>query len=353
VPYRVIQWGTGNVGTHALRAIIERPDLELVGLKVYSEEKAGRDAGDFVGLPPTGIQAVVNIEDVLSIKADCVSFNALGTTESANVPCLDDICLLLRRGYNVVSSAIEFTIYPKSAPEIQRRLDEACAEGGTTYFGSGVNPGYAMDLWPITMSRLSRRIDRIHIVETLDMKNYSSASAMKFMGFGDKPDAPSRLDEMHSDPARSVNYTSLLMVADALRFKLEDYRYEREVGLAETSFETAFGTIEAGTVAVVKIKCVGVAYGRDVLVNEWVWRTTNDVRPEWGLGEFWEMQIDGDPSMHCVFEASTEFDSKRIVSLTVATAVLNAIPTICEATPGVKSVLDLPTWGGGFVSPVG
>jgi 4-hydroxy-tetrahydrodipicolinate reductase len=53
-----------------------------------------------------------------------------------------------------------------------------------------------------------------------------------------------------------------------------------------------------------------------------------------------------------VLEASTEFDSKRIVSLTVATAVVNAIPTICEATPGVKSVLDLPTWGGGFVSPV-
>ena len=47
--YRVIQWGTGNVGTHALRAIIERDDLELVGLRVYSPDKVGKDAGELVG----------------------------------------------------------------------------------------------------------------------------------------------------------------------------------------------------------------------------------------------------------------------------------------------------------------
>jgi 2,4-diaminopentanoate dehydrogenase len=348
--YRVIQWGTGNVGTHSLRSIIERPDLELVGLKVYSKSKAGMDAGDIAGTQPTGVLATISIDEILAIEADCVNYNSLGTTEDMLGEPLDNICALLSRGYNVTSTAIDFTIYPPSAPsELRRRLTEACAEGGTTYFGSGVNPGYTMDLWPVSMSRLSRRIDAIHIVETLDMRNLTSASTMAFMGFGRPPDSPSLMDDMHTDPTKSVAYSSLLFTADALRFELEDYRYEREVGLAERSFDIAAGTIEPGTVAVVKLKFVGVAYGRDVLIYEFVWRVSDEVHPEWGTGEYWIMDIEGDPSMHCVVEASTNFDSGRIVSLTVAMAALNAIPTVCEAGPGVKSALDLPVWGGGFV----
>jgi 4-hydroxy-tetrahydrodipicolinate reductase len=98
------------------------------------------------------------------------------------------------------------------------------------------------------------------------------------------------------------------------------------------------------------MQCLGLVREKEVLVNEWVWRASDDVRPDWGLGEFWEMDIEGDPSMHCRVKAKTELDSKRIVSLTVATALVNAIPTVCDASPGMKSVLDLPTWGGGLVS---
>jgi 2,4-diaminopentanoate dehydrogenase len=350
--YRVIQWGTGNVGTHSLRSIIERPDLELVGLKVYSEEKVGLDAGAIAGAEPTGILATTSIAEILSIEADCVNYNSLGTTEDMLGEPLDNICTLLAHGYNVTSTAIDFTVDPPSAPaEMQRRLNEACAKGRTTYFGSGVNPGYTMDLWPVSMSRLSRRIDTIRIVETLDMRNLTSASTMAFMGFGQQPDSPSLMDGMHTDPSKSVAYSSLLFTADALRFQLEDYRYEREVGLAESSFEIASGTIEVGTIAVVKLKFVGAAFGRDVLIYEFVWRVSDEVHPEWGTGEYWTMDIEGDPSMHCVVEASTNFDSGRIVSLTVAMTALNAIPTVCEASPGVKSALDLPVWGGGLVGP--
>jgi 2,4-diaminopentanoate dehydrogenase len=351
VSYRVIQCGTGNVGGHALRSIIERPDLELVGLKVYSDDKVGMDAGDLVGAPKTGVLAVKDLDDVLRIQADCVNYNALGTTEDMSGTPLREISELLRRGYNVTSTAIDFTVYPGSAPEhIRTTLEAACRQGNTTYFGSGVNPGFTMDLWPVTMSRLSRKIDSIRIVETLDMLNYSSASAMAFMGFGRLPDEPSLLDDMHTDPSKSVFYTSMLLVADALRFHLDDYRYERSVGLATEDIQTASGTVKTGTVAVVKMKCVGISNGRDVLINEWVWRVTDDVNPEWGTGEFWDMTIKGDPSMHCTVEATTQTDSKRIVSLTVATAALNAIPTVCQATAGIKTVLDLTTWGGGLVS---
>ena len=350
--YRVIQWGTGNVGTHALRAIIERTDMELVGLRVYSPDKVGKDAGEVVGASPTGVLATDDVDAILGLDADCVNYNALGTTleDPLGAP-LDDICTLLEAGFNVTSSAIDLLIYPKgSADDVQTRLAKACEAGGSTFFDSGVNPGFTMDLWPITMSRISRTIDRIHIVESLSMAEYTSASAMGFMGFGQSPDAPSLLDQMHTDRSRSPFYTSLLMVADALRFELDDVRYTREVALEPDGFDIPFGRIEPGTIAAVKISFVGIAKGRDVLVNEFVWRVSDTVRADWESGDKWIMRIEGDPTFDCVVNARTQMDAKRPTSLTVAMAPLNAIPTVCDAPPGVTSVLDLPVWGGGYVT---
>ena len=76
------------------------------------------------------------------------------------------------------------------------------------------------------------------------MVEYTSQSAMYFMGFGQPPDAPAPLDAMHSTPETSPFYASLVMTADAIGFELEDYRYEREVGLAEETFVVKAGTIE-------------------------------------------------------------------------------------------------------------
>ena len=104
--YRVIQWGTGNVGKHALRHIVERPDYELVGLRVYNPDKVGKDAGEILGVEPTGVIATDDRDAILAIDADAVSYNPLGGTLDAGEGALDDICALLASGKNVVSSEI-------------------------------------------------------------------------------------------------------------------------------------------------------------------------------------------------------------------------------------------------------
>src|SRR5262245_13477866 len=162
--YRVIQWGTGNVGKHALRAIVERPDFELVGLRVYNPDKVGKDAGDLLDRDPVGVTATDDTDEIVALDADCVCYTALGSTlESAEGP-LDDLCRLLASGKNVVSSAVEYHAYLR--PELHwkgagdrafERLTDACAKGGTSFFHVGINPGFTMDLWPIALSRLSRR----------------------------------------------------------------------------------------------------------------------------------------------------------------------------------------------------
>jgi hypothetical protein len=349
VPYRVIQWATGNVGKHSLRAIIERDDLELVGVKVYDPAKEGVDAGELVGLPPTGIKATTDGEALLRLKADCVNYNALGTTtaDPFGAP-LDDICGFLEAGFNVTTSAIDHLIHPPFLPAaVRERIEKACSAGGTTLFGSGINPGFTMDLVPISFSRISRTIDSIHVVESLSMANYDAPSIMKFMGFGESPDAHSYLDEMHSDRHRSVFYASLLQVADAIGFTIEDVTYERESAVAVEPVVTALGTIEPGAVVVQRIQFVGHAHGRPALTSEFVWRVSDSVRPDWVSGDRWIMTITGDPTLRVECQAETQFDAKRPTSLTVGMAPVNAIPTVCRASPGLKSVLDLPVWGGG------
>jgi 4-hydroxy-tetrahydrodipicolinate reductase len=213
-----------------------------------------------------------------------------------------------------------------------------------------------MDLWPINMSRLSRRIDKINTLEVCDMTNYDSVENMQIMGFGRTPDqvdlVSARL-EGAGEVAFAPFYASALMLSHALRFPLEAIRFETAFGLATEPIAVAVGVIEPGSVAVVKLRQVGESGGRDVLCSEWVWRTTDSINPEWGVGEYWSMTVEGDPDMHCRLEAATRFDSKRIVSLVVATNVVNSIPALCDATSGVKSALDLPPCGGGVVpSPV-
>ena len=102
--YRVAQWSTGNVGHLALRGIVQHPDLELVGVLVHSPDKAGRDAGDLAGLPPVGVSATTDADELISLGADCVSYTATGDLRPDDA--VADIARILEAGTNVVSTSV-------------------------------------------------------------------------------------------------------------------------------------------------------------------------------------------------------------------------------------------------------
>jgi hypothetical protein len=288
VSYRIVQWGTGNVGRHALRTIVERPDFELVGVRVYNPEKVGQDAGALLGIDPVGVVATDDTEAILALDADCVCYTSLGTTLASYDQPLDDICRLLASGKNVVSSAVEYYAYfapgiaPNRTGDAQEHITAACAAGGTSFYHVGINPGFAMDLWPITLSRVSRRIDRITAVELVDMQQYTSPQIVRdYIGFGLAPDVVTPFDHQMAEVRESAFYLSLRMIADALHLELDDVRYHREVALAEESFSIASGVIEHGTVAAMNIHVDGLRDGEVLIALEWVWRVSDDVAPEW------------------------------------------------------------------------
>jgi 2,4-diaminopentanoate dehydrogenase len=354
--YRIIQWGTGNVGKHALRTIVERPDFELVGLRVYNLEKVGADAGDLLGRDATGVIATDDVDAIVALDADCVCYTALGSTLDDRGGPLDDICRLLASGKNVVSSAVEyFAYFPpglslKGAGNAQERLGQACAKGRSSFFHVGINPGFAMDMWPLNMTRLCARIDHLHATEVVDMTRYPSFHMVReVMGFGIPPGAPNMVDGYMGDVLESPFYLSMRMIADGLRIELDDINYQREVAVADKPIDIASGTIEAGTVAATRFHYQGILYGRPAITLEWIWRTTDDVAPEWPTGDSrWILRVDGNPTIATEIDITTTEDACRGTSIAVATLLLNAVPTVCAAPPGILDNLTLPSHSGGY-----
>ena len=110
---RVVHWGTGSTGVHGLRAIIQHPDLELVGVHVHSPGKVGRDAGELCGLPPVGLTATDDLAATLALHADCLSYMANGVGREPDA--IADVVPFLERGTNVVTcSLIPFGRWPQS-----------------------------------------------------------------------------------------------------------------------------------------------------------------------------------------------------------------------------------------------
>ena len=131
VVHRIVQWGTGNVGRMALDAVLDRPDMELVGCYVTSPNKHGRDVGELLGRPPIGVIATNDVSAIEAMDADCVLHMPLPSAQANDDnPGLDTdvLCALLASGKNVVTSV--GYVYPKSYGEmVYGRLQAACASG--------------------------------------------------------------------------------------------------------------------------------------------------------------------------------------------------------------------------------
>ena len=102
--YRVVVWATGGIGSIAIRTVSKRPEFELVGVWVHSEEKVGKDAGELAGGDPIGITATNDAEALISLQPDCVIYAASGPERDALA--IPDYVKLLESGINVVTTLI-------------------------------------------------------------------------------------------------------------------------------------------------------------------------------------------------------------------------------------------------------
>jgi len=334
-PYRVVQWATGNIGTRSLRAVIEHPHLELVGLYVYSDAKVGRDAGALCATGPTGVIATRDVGEIVALKPDCVLYMA----DRADI---DVVCRLLESGANVVSTRSEFHRPADLDPAVCQRIEAACQRGGTTLHSSGSSPGFISEALPLVLLSLQRRLDSLTIDEFADMSSRNSPELMfGLMGFG--KDAAAFDSRRFGHGAVSFG-PSLGALADAISLPLDGVESTGEVATARNTVEIAAGTIEAGTVAAQRMVVSGIRNGEPILRFRANWYCSTDIEPAWDLQETgWRVLLQGDAplALDIRFPVAPEEWAATSPGLTAHRPV-NAIPYVCAAPPGILTTAGLP-----------
>jgi len=337
--YKVFQWASGTVGRHAASAVLNRADCRLVGLHTLTPAKVGRDIGELLGIAPLGVRATGEIDAVLRSDADVVIHAPLASLVygDRDEQDIDDICALLAAGKNVIT--VVGYLNPKAhGAALVARLEDACRKGGATYHSTGLNPGWMGDVLPLTMSALSRDIERVVVREITNFEFYPSPEIMfDVMGFGASVERFEREGQRRQRWLNGLFAESIQLIADGIGLELDAVVDAREIATAAERLDTAAGIVEPGTVAGQHWTWTGRADGRDRIVHETVWRMHQSVAPEWPTGKH-TVTIEGTPRLSIALGGDWVSDGL----LATAMHAVNAIPAVCDAAPGIRTRLDLP-----------
>jgi hypothetical protein len=345
MPYRVIQWATGNVGRAAVEGIVAHPELELIGVCVHSADKAGRDAGELCGLGRLGITATDDEARVLALRADCVLYSPL-------LPDTAQVIRILESGANVVTPLGWF--YPFASSDVAA-VEAACQRGRTTLHGTGIHPGGITERFPLMLSALSNRIRHVRAEEFSDIRAYRAEFVVReIMQFGKPPDAARTspmLDLLGNGFGQSID-----MVAAGLGIALDPQKVAtHELAVATATINAPAVTIAPGTVAAQRFSWHGTVAGEPVITARVNWLMgERDLDPAWSFGsagERFEIEVDGEPAVRVTVHGLHPPDPTRDLERNpgiAATAMhcVNAIPYVCRAAPGIRTYLDLPLVSG-------
>ncbi|MBO0865059.1 MAG: dihydrodipicolinate reductase [Mycobacterium sp.] len=366
--YQVGVWGPGSMGLIALRGVIDHPQLRLVDLVVHSDAKAGRDAGQLCGIAPVGVAATTDPAAMLAGDADVVIYAAAANLRPAEA--IADMASILRAGKNVVSCSVVPLVFPDAVDAaFTDPLREAALAGEVSFFTTGIDSGFANDILPLVLSGVSRVIESLRVTEMFNYATYPDKDAVyELLGFGKPP-------EFSAFAATPGVFTFgwgpvLHQLASGLGVQIDHIDENVERVASEESFDTPTGHIAAGTIAAMRSTLTGYVDGRATFVVDHVTRMHDGIAPDWpqphisipprdvGYGAasgrgVYRVEIDGSPSMRCELELADDHDHDLGARMAGASRMVNAVPAVCEAPPGLLSALDLPLiTGTGLVRPV-
>lgn len=341
------------MGRSALRHIILNPAYELAGLYVHGAEKVGVDAGQLVGLPPTGIRATNDRDLIKSLSADAVVY-----TPRMHMVLEDmdrEVLALLESGKNVVTPS-GYWYPPLYGPAYVERIEAACRKGKASLLGSGENPGFFLARMATLAASACSELKSIALAEFVDCEHYPSRLMIfDVLGFGKRP------EELHGASLIAMMLDrcfqeELSLVAHHFGVSIDSFAKESKFATLERDVELEVGPIKAGTVVAQSHRWSALRNGRPILSITNTWFVQRDV-PGWDLEDHWVVTVDGRPCMHIDTRARTSLnrnaeakyadtDSGTVDTVT-AMACVNAIPAVCAAAPGII----YPSVFAGFSAP--
>lgn len=340
MPLRIVQWTTGLVGRSAVQAVLDHPDLELVGCYAWSADKVGQDVGELCALGrKIGIAATNDLAAILALRPDCVLYMPLEWV-------VDDMVRLLEAGINVVSTA-NFITGKSYGEKDMLRLDEAARRGGVSLYGSGINPGLA-NVLGLVSTAVCRRVDRVSVLESVDATAYASAQTWLDIGFASPPDSPGLYEKARK--RMLVFLDSVEMMAAALEVALDGVRFDVEFGTATKDLDLGYMKIAKGTICGLKGVWSGIVNGRAVIELGLCWRLGDAMEPNWPTEEGYVIEVDGVPSVRARY--AIQYPA-NLTDFGIATAnpAVNAIRAVVAARPGLVTADQLPlVMASGFVA---
>lgn len=343
--YKVAVWAPGAVGRYAIVEAIKHPDLQLVGVYAYSEDKVGQDAGTFVGLPPTGVTITSDKNDIFALDADVVihcASKAYGHEENDA-----DLVRLVESGKNVITTT-SYTHLPTYDPALCGQIDAACKKAGKSFFGTGENPGIMLERLIMTLTGVCHQIDHVILDEYADCTSHPEAGMiMDVMSMGQPPEEVT-LDRPMVQAVQKMYHQALHGAAAVMNIELEKIEPSIELAVLDHDIDITSGRIKKGTVAGQKLRWSGYWQGKPFLTIRQTWVTTRDI-PGWDVKDltgwehdnYWRIQVLGLPSLRLDMDLWTPentepgMEDASAVHVFVAMTAVRAIGEVCNAAPGI------------------
>ncbi|MBO2455841.1 dihydrodipicolinate reductase [Actinomadura barringtoniae] len=344
---RVVIWGTGFVGKLVIPEIVRHPGFELVGVGVNDPAKEGKDAGEISGIGPIGVAATSDVDALVALRPDALVH--YGPTAAYADDNIRVIGAFLRAGIDVCSTAMTPWVWPSmtlNPPAWVDPITEACAAGGASCFTTGIDPGFANDLFPMTLMGLCGEVRSVRALEILDYVNYEGDYENE-MGIGEPPEFTPLLQ--HPDILVMSWGATVPMIAHAVGIELDEITTTWDKWTTDKPITTAKGVIEPGRVAAIHFTINGVYRGETRIQLEHVNRLGPDAAPGWPRGtqdDVYRVEIEGSPSI--TQETAFRFtdgsgrDASTAGCLATGLRALNAVPAVNALPPGWVTPLDLP-----------
>ena len=344
---RVAHIGTGNVGRIALDHLISDPRFDLTAVWVSSDAKVGKDAGELAGLDAsTGIAATNDLDALLATEPDCAVYCAMGDNRIPEA--VADCRRILAAGVNVVGTSPGVFQYPWGVMPDKYivPMEEAAQQGNSSFFISGVDPGFANDLIPFAFASTCQSIEQVRCMEIADYATYDGSTVMfDVMGFGQTlDDTPMLLSPGVLGMAWG---TTIRQLAAGLGIEVDEIKDSCTRIPASEAFDIAAGHIPKGGQAALRFEILGMVKGKPAIVIDHVTRLREDLCPEWPQpaqpGGSYKVEIIGEPSYTVdICPTSRKGDHNYAAIAAGAGRVVNAIPAVVAAPPGIRTTLDLP-----------
>ena len=328
-PIRVLQYGVGPIGLACIQTILSKQAsgrLTLAGAVDTDPEKAGRDVAELLGdgVPLTGVAVRDDAAAALREIAPDVVVHA---TSSFLDRMHGQLLECIRAGAPVVSSTEELAFPYDRRPEISRLLHEEAVKHDVAVVGTGVNPGYAMDTMALMATGVCCDVSEVHVERVVDAGERRKPLQVK-VGAG--LSAAAFEEKKATGVFGHIGLReSLLFVAKGLGWSLDRTDERLEPVLANREITTPFLTVEAGRVAGIHHFITGYVGGRPLL--------SLDLKMFVGAENPRDaVRVAGDPPVDLVIRGGIFGDTATVAAL------INAIPLVLGAAPGLKTMMDLP-----------